>query len=149
MLDDLERQHRVEALAVRRQRLGGGMAVVDGESLLLGVVAGGAHVGFGRVDGDHIGAQATEGLGHQATAAADIEEPEAGQRLECRCCVGSRAGRSVGHERVPHVSDADRVQRVERAEGAVAVPPTLGKRGKALDLRRIDAGVGGRLSRGG
>jgi len=77
-----------------------------------------------------------------------FEEPQAGQRLERRC-VRPFVGRGVGHERVPHVGDAHRVQRVERAEGAVTVPPALGERREALDLLRIDAGVGGRSGRSG
>ena len=57
MLDDFERQHGVEALAGGGQRLRRGVAVVDGEPLLLGMVAGRADVRFRRVDGDHVGAQ--------------------------------------------------------------------------------------------
>ena len=140
MLDDFERQNGVEALAGGGQRLRRGVAVVDGEPLLLGMVAGRADVGLRRVDGDHLGAQPTHRLGHQPAAAADVEEPEAGQRLERRA-VGARIALGLGHERIPHIGDADRVQRMQGAEGAVTVPPALGKRGEALDLRRIYAGV--------
>ena len=58
VLDDLERQHGVEALAVGGQGLRRGVAVVDGEPLLPGVEPGCAGTfGLRRVDGDHVGAE--------------------------------------------------------------------------------------------
>ena len=76
MLDDLERQHGVEALAGLGDRFGGGDAIVDRKTRRFGMGPRGADCFGACIDTGHGKAQARHRFGDKAAAAADVEHGE-------------------------------------------------------------------------
>ena len=120
------------------QRLGGGLAIVDGEALALGVQAGGGDVALGGVDAGDGGAKPGHRLAQKAAAAADIEQRQALQR-----CSRQRVALPVAGGAVADITQPRRVQVVQRRELAVGVPPLVGDAREALDLALIDGAMRG------
>ncbi len=86
-----------------------------------------------RVDADDLGPEPCHRLGQQAAAAADVEQPKPAQRtLAERVAVEAR-GDAIADE-----GDARGVERVQRPQGALLVPPPLGLGGETRDLVGVD-----------
>ena len=76
VLDHLHGEHDVEALARIGERLGGGRAIVDGKSRLVGMQLRRRDIGLGRIGPDDGGAEPCQRLAQNAAAAADVEHAQ-------------------------------------------------------------------------
>ena len=142
VLDDLQRQHHVEALSGLDQLGDGGDAVVDLQPHLLGMDFRDRDVCRRGVDPGDLRAQPRERLAHQSAAAADVEDAQPRQRVR-RVEVAVEVCRNLfGDEAQP-----GRVDLVQRAEVTVRVPPARRHGGELFDLARVDrvARAGARL----
>ncbi len=137
MLHDFQRQDDVEAFAARRQGLGAGAAVIDPQPGFGGVGPGHADIAFRRVSPQHAGAQPGHRLGHQAAAAADIQQPQARKRRIRRDVAAEMGGDPVADETQSHG-----IEFVQGAKLALRVPPFRCHGGKTLDFGGVDAGGG-------
>ena len=133
VLDHLEGQHEVETMAAVGHRLQGRGLVGDLEPGLLGMGLGDLdQLGRG-VDAGDPGTETGEGLGHEAAAAADVEDAQPRQRLPDS---GRAAQMAAGL--VADIGDADRPHPVQGRHRPGSVPPALGQGREALDLARVD-----------
>ena len=133
MLDDLECQHDVELCAAFGQRLGGALAIVDGEVLARSmhgrgrdVTGRGVHAGDRRAEPGHR-------LADQTAATADVEQRQSRQRFAVQ-----GVALPVRSHPVADVGDPHRVQPVQRRELAGGIPPFVRDAGEAFDFGRID-----------
>ena len=132
VLDDLEGEDGIEALAGTRQRSDIRNAVIDREPARLGVVAGrGDRLRVGVDPGDPK-AEPGHRLGDEAAAAADIGEAEAGEGGE-RAIVAAELREQLPADKI----DADGVYAVERLKAAPCVPPVRTLRGEPSDVLRV------------
>ena len=92
MLDHLHVEDDVEALARRRQVLGGAGAVVDGESSSSAWTRAVAMFFSEGSTPDDLGAEPGHGLAQEAAAAADIEEAQALEGLRGEGVAGEAGG---------------------------------------------------------
>ena len=145
VLDHFQRQHHVELLTGFGQRLGRGVAVIDGDAGFGGMQAGYLDVALGGVDADDFGPEPSQRFGQQAAAAADIDDAEALQGQHAR-----RVAAEAGTDRVADIADANRVVLVQRLELAARVPPFRRDGAEAGDLPGIHrAAAGSGFSGGG
>ena len=133
VLDDLHVEHHVEALARRREALRRAVPVVDGEARLRRVQRGDGDVARRRVDAGDLGAEPRHRLGEEPAAAADVEEPEAGEGPR-RLRVATELGRDL----VDDVVEPAGVQHVQRLELALRIPPLGGHRLELGDLGGVN-----------
>jgi aspartate kinase len=137
MLDDFQRQHRIEAL-VGSELLDCRRAIVDREP-------GFRRMRPRRFECRDIGVDRRDGkahprhwLGDETAAAADVEEAQTGKRAE-----GARIAGEVPYQPVANEADARRIDPVQRPELALGIPPRMGQPGEPLDLVGVDRALGG------
>src|SRR3546814_18969127 len=133
MLDDLHRAYRVEPFAGFGQRLGGVAAIFDIESGLCGMGDRDGDVLRCRVDADHLGAEAGEGLGQDAAAATDVDDAQAFERPHRRRITAEMPVQMVAQE-----TPACGIEPMQRSEDGKS-----GEKGKSVSDR---VGLGSRRS---
>ena len=134
VLDHFHRQHDVEAFAGIGQRLGGGGAIVDRDTRLLGMQLCHRDIALGRIGADDGRAEPRQRLRQNAAAAADIEDAQAFQAIELLGVAVEPLAGGVADVGEPH-----RIELVQHRHLAARVPPLLGQRRKARDfgVRRL------------
>jgi hypothetical protein len=136
VLNNLHGEHDVESLARRGERLGRRRAIVDGQAGGCGMQPGHLDVDGGGVGADHIGAEPRHRLRQEPAAAADVEQPQGGERLRFSRIAAEMARRNVANIGQPH-----RVELVQGPELSVRVPPFGGHPLEFLDFGRVQAAV--------
>ena len=133
VLRHFERQHGIEALAACGQILGRRLAVIDGKPGFAGMRAGDGERRRVGVDPRHGEAEPRHRLGDEPAAAANVQEPEPGERRERAGLAREMADQPIADEAEPH-----RVEPVQRPELARLVPPARRDAREAPDLAAVD-----------
>lgn len=136
MLDHFHVEDGVEPLAGSGERLGRRRAIVDGKPLLLRMDARGIDVLRRRVGAQHLEPESRHRLAEQTPAAADVEQPEAGERLHALGIAPEMRRGLIADKPQP-----DRVELVQNPEFAVRIPPFGRQRRKARDFGLVDCGL--------
>src|ERR1700730_2992519 len=136
VLDDLEGQYDVEALAGVGDRFGGVDSVIDRKTARLGVVPRDRNCFCVRVDSGYPEPEARHWLGDQASATTDVEQGEPLERSQ-------RGGiaTEMRHQMLTNKAESSGVEPVQWPETAFGVPPGLCLRSEAFDLLRVDRGA--------
>ncbi len=141
VLDHFHGENDVEGFAGLRQRFGCGIAIIDGNARPRGVAARDRDVAFRGVGADDGSAEPCQGLAEDAAAAADIENPQAGEAVEpLRIAAEMRGGM------VADIGKADRIELVQCRHRPARVPPLPGEARESRDLFLVNGAGGGWLS---
>ena len=134
MLDQFERQYRVEALARVGNRFGCGDPIVDNETGGLRVRLRRVDCFWPSIDTGHREAETGHRLGYEAAAAPDIEQGQSGKRPQL-------AGISMEMRQQPGPNEAEPsgIQPVQSSKTALRVPPGIGLHGKTAEFSVIDS----------
>jgi hypothetical protein len=133
VLDNFKQQHRIEAAALRGNFLCGRGSVVDCKPRAFGVSLGGLDVLRRGIDTGDRGAEPGHGLGHQPSAAADIEDRKA---CEARWSLGIAT--ELFAELVADIGEPHRIDAMQRPERSFGVPPVACELGKPRNLVPIE-----------
>src|SRR5258708_1261812 len=90
-------------------------------------------MGFGCVDAGHGETQPRHRLGDQTAAAADIDQAQAAERVGLRAVAAEPLRHAIAD-----VTEANRIEPMERFELAVRIPPGFRDACEAFDLGRVD-----------
>jgi hypothetical protein len=133
MLDHFHVQDHIELLARGGHILGRGVAVIDGQSGLLGMKAGDRDIARGRISAHDRRPQPRHGFRQKPAAATDVQNSQALKRPRlCQITV------KFSCDLLGDIVQPARVHLVKRFEFAIWVPPFGGHRFKLGDFCRID-----------
>ncbi len=115
MLQHFHGKHHVEGFARLGKRLDGGGAIVDLQAAGFGVASRGGDVFLPGINPGDLGAKARQWFGQKAAAAAEIDDPQACQRLFRLAVAWPLAIGEMRTAEIAQIADANGVELVQGA----------------------------------